>query len=79
MGFEEMPQGAKQFRGVFHPAVAERGADVVNNHVADIFGTLIAVQQVARQGRSRDFRNMLMFGNSRNLIGRQAAKRDAII
>ena len=52
--------------------------NIIDNHVADFFGSMLSGEKVARQRRCRHFRYVLVLGDGEHLFLGQAAKRDAI-
>lgn len=56
----------------------QRGADIVNDHLADLFGPMLLMQQILTQCRGGDFWYMFVLGNGGNFRWGQAAKRDTV-
>src|SRR5215210_3517401 len=55
------------------------GADVINQHVADLFGSMLAVQQGSTKHSGKGFGYVLMFGNRGNLVWRQVTEADQVL
>ena len=68
----------QQRQHVLPAASALRLADVAGDHVADRFGSVRLMQQVAGKGCRRDFREVLMLGDGKDFFLGQAAEANAI-
>jgi hypothetical protein len=69
----------KQFTRVLPVATSKSGADIVPENVADLFWTMLLAQQTLRESCGRDLGNVLVFGNSQDLLFREATHRNAIL
>src|SRR3954469_15444703 len=57
---------------------ANRCADVVNEHVSDVFRSVLAVEQRSAEHNRYSIGNMLVLGNGVNLVRREIAKADQV-
>jgi len=76
--FEKVVQHMQQRQHVLPAAAALRLADVADDHVADRFGSVRLMQEVAGKGRRRDFGEVLVLGDGKDFFLGQAAEADAI-
>jgi hypothetical protein len=75
---EEMVQDMQQGQHML-PVAAELGLpNIVDNHVPDLFASVVLGQKVLGERRCDYFREVFVFGNGEHLLFGQAAEGDAI-
>ena len=75
---EEMVQDLQQRQHMLLVAAVLRLPDIIDNHVPDFFGSVLLAQKIVSQSRCRDFGQVFVFGDGKDLFFGQAAERDAI-
>jgi hypothetical protein len=60
-------------------ATGNSGTDIVPQNVTDLLRTVLLAQQILRKSRGCDLGNVLVFGNSQDLLFREATHRNAIL
>ena len=74
MRSQKMMQRMEQNQNMLFVVTRLADTDVVNNHVADFFGTVLLVHKVVGECGSSDLGQMLVFGDGEHLLLSQAAK-----
>ncbi len=75
---KKMAKRHEELAGVPEAVLGERRADIVDQHRADLVGASCATEQIRRKRRCRNFRNMLVLGDSLDLGGAQPAHCDTV-
>ena len=75
---EEVVEDVQQGQHMLPVAAELCLPDIIDNHVPDIFGSVLLAQKVVSQSRCRDFGQVFVFGDGKHLFFGQAAERDAI-
>ena len=76
--FEEVVQDMKEGQDMVSIATELCFPNIIDNHVADFFGSMLSGEKVARQRRCRHFRYVLVLGDGEHLLLGQATKLDTI-
>jgi hypothetical protein len=79
MSRQEVAKCHKQFTRVPPVATNKSGADIVPENVADSLWTVLLAQQTLRKSCGCDLGNVLVFGNSQDLLFCEATHRNAIL
>lgn len=72
---EHMQQG----QHVLLVAALLRLPDIIDNHVADFFGSMLLAQKTIDESCGRNFWQMLVLGDGKNLLFGQATERNAVL
>ena len=74
-----MAQSRGQLRRMLDIAGANSRFDIIHQHLANTFRTVLLVQQILAQDRSSNLRHMFVLGNGGDLRFRQSAQTNAVV
>ena len=75
---QEVPQRRDEMPGMRNIVPPNCRADVIDEHVSDVFGSVLAAEhRSAKHSRNR-ISDMLVLGNGMNLVRREVAKVDQV-
>src|SRR3954471_24729373 len=75
---KEVPQRRDEVAGMRNIVPANRCADVIDEHVSDVFRSVLAVEHRSAEHHRYSIGNMLVLGNGANLVRREIAKADQV-
>jgi len=75
---KEVPQRRDEVAGMRNIVPANRCRDVIDEHVSDVFRSVLAVEQRSAEHNRYSIGYMLVLGNGVNLVGREIAKADQV-
>ncbi|MGZ8402070.1 MAG: hypothetical protein ACXWVR_02025 [Rhodoplanes sp.] len=78
MMLQEVAQNGNQPGGVLYVVAVEGCVDIIDDHRADALDAMLLVKQVACQGGSRNFSDVLMLADGVDLVLIQAAHCNAV-
>jgi len=76
---QEPPEGREKNGGVTVIAASSGGAEVVYEHLADLAGAALPVEQFASDRRRLDLGHVLVLHDRVDLVGVESAHRNAVL
>ena len=75
---QEVPQRRDEMPGMRNIVPPNCRADVIEEHVSDVFGAVLAAEHGSAEHSRNCISNMLVLGNGVNLVRREVAKADQV-